>query len=325
MKLEPLVSVVIPTRNRPLLASKAIKSVLEQTLQNIEAIAVIDGLDEVTSLELAKISDPRLQIVQLPVSRGGAGARNAGVAHSQGEWIAFLDDDDLWLPQKLERQLVAALSSQYSCPLISCCLIARTPKGEFTYPRRFPRSEEHLSDYLLARNSFSFGEGLIQTSTIFTKKELLQKVPFQEGLPKHQDWDWLLRVNTIPGVGIEFVPQSLAIWHLWEKRTTTSSTSNWQNSLTWIRDNRGLVTPRAYAAFLMVQVGSQAAYQREWSEFLPLLQEAVSHGKPKAIDFLLYLAMWLVPRDTRRSVRGLLSKAKSLLLNKKQETSVHGT
>ena len=306
--MKPLVSVVIPTCSRPLLVKRAVQSVLQQTLQQVEAIVVIDGSDEGTCMELAKIDDPRLQTVQLLTSKGGAGARNAGVAESKAEWVAFLDDDDEWLPQKLELQLEAAKSSQYSCPIISCCLIARTPKGEFIYPRRFPQPAEPLSEYLLARNSFSFGEGLIQTSTIFTKRELLEKVPFQEGLPKHQDWDWILRVNSRAGVGIDFVSEPLAIWYLWEKRQSTSSTSNWQNSLTWIRQNRHLVTPRAYSAFLMVQVGSQAAYQREWKEFLPLLWEAIRYGKPKAIDFLLYLGMWLIPRETRRSLRGLLGK-----------------
>ena len=306
--MKPLISVVIPTLNRPLLVSRAVQSVLQQTLQDIEAIVVIDGLDDSTGMELAKIKDSRLQIVQLPSSRGGAGARNAGVAQSQGEWIAFLDDDDEWLPQKLELQLAAAKASQYSLPIISCCLIARTPKGEFTYPRRFPQPEEHLSEYLLARNSFSFGEGLIQTSTIFTKTELLQKVPWQEGLPKHQDWDWMLRVTGMADVGIEFVPEALVIWYRWEKRPSTSSTSNWQTSLEWIQENRHLVTPRAYSAFLMLQVAPQAAYQREWQEFLPLLGESIKHGKPKAIDFLLYLGMWLIPRDTRRSLRGLLGQ-----------------
>ncbi|MDJ0532704.1 MAG: glycosyltransferase family 2 protein [Xenococcaceae cyanobacterium MO_207.B15] len=306
--MQPKVSVIIPTRNRPLLVTRAVQSVLQQTLKEIEVIIVIDGKDDATSVELAKIDDPRLQTLQLPVSKGGAVARNAGVAQSRGEWIAFLDDDDEWLPQKLELQLEAAMSSQYSCPIISCCLISRTPKGEFKYPRRFPQPAEPLSEYLLARNSFSFGEGLIQTSTIFTKKELLQKVPFQEGLAKHQDWDWILHANVIEDVGIEFVPESLAIWYRWEKRQTTSSTSNWQNSLTWIRENRHLVTPRAYSAFVMVQVGSQAAYQRQWQEFLPLLRESINNGKPKAIDFLLYLGMWLIPRDARRSLRGLLGK-----------------
>ena len=306
--MPPLVSVIIPTRNRPLLVTRAVQSVLQQTLKQIEVIIVIDGKDDATYVELAKIDDPRLHTLQLPVSKGGAGARNAGVAQSRGEWIAFLDDDDEWLPQKLELQLEAAMSSQYSCPIISCCLISRTPKGEFKYPRRFPQPAEPLSEYLLARNSFSFGEGLIQTSTILTKKELLQKVPFQEGLAKHQDWDWILRANAIEDVGIEFVPESLAIWYRWEKRQTTSSTSDWQNSLTWIRENRHLVTPRAYSAFVMVQVGSQAAYQRQWQEFLPLLGESIKNGKPKAIDFLLYLGMWLIPRDARRSLRGLLGK-----------------
>lgn len=313
--MKPLVSVIIPTRNRSRLALRAVQSVLEQTLEDIEVIVVIDGLDNPTYIELSKIDDPRFQIVQLPTSQGGAGARNAGVTHSKGEWIAFLDDDDEWLPQKLELQLAAAKSSPYSCPIVSCYLISRTPKGEFKYPRRLPAPEEHLSDYLLARNSFSFGEGLIQTSTIFTKKELLQQVPFQSGLAKHQDWDWLLRVNTLDKVGIEFVPESLAIWYRWEERPSTSSTSDWQNSLEWIRHNHHLVTPRAYSAFVLVQVGSQAASQREWSEFLPLLKEAITQGKPKAIDFWLYLVMWLVPQNTRRSIKGLFSKKTQSLSN----------
>ncbi|MGL6344233.1 MAG: glycosyltransferase family 2 protein, partial [Waterburya sp.] len=129
--MESLVSVVIPTRNRPLLVKRAVASAMAQTLLEIEVIVVIDGFDDKTQAELAKINDPRLRIVQLPESQGGAGARNAGVAETKGEWIAFLDDDDEWLPQKLERQLEVAKRSQSKFPIISCRLTARTPKGEF--------------------------------------------------------------------------------------------------------------------------------------------------------------------------------------------------
>jgi glycosyltransferase involved in cell wall biosynthesis len=257
--VESLISVVIPTRNRPLLVKRAVASALAQTLLEIEVIVVIDGFDDKTQAELAKINDPRLRIVELPESQGGAAARNVGVAEAKGEWIAFLDDDDEWLPQKLERQLEVAKCSQSNLPIISCRLMARTPKGEFIYPRRFPKPDEPLSEYLLARNSFSFGEGLIQTSTIFTNRKLLKKVPFQSGLAKHQDWDWLLKVNTLTDVEIKFVPETLVIWYCWQERQSTSSTSNWQQSLAWIRDNQNLVTPRAYSGFIMTQVSPQAA------------------------------------------------------------------
>lgn len=312
--METLVSVVIPTRNRSQLAKRAVQSALIQTLKEIEVIVIIDGPDEATVKELSRINDARLRVIELPVSGGASEARNTGVTEAKGEWIAFLDDDDEWFPQKLERQLEVAQRSQYAFPIIGSCLIARTPKGDFIRPKRFPRPSEPLSEYLLVRNSLFPGEGLIQTSVIFTKKNLLQKEPFRD-LRRHQDWDWLLRVSTLEGVGIEFVPEPLAIWYIEEKRSSVSSTSNWQNSLSWIRENRNLVTPRAYSAFIMVEVGPRAAQGGEWNSFLPLLWEAMRLGEPKPIDFLLYFGMWLIPQEARRSLRALLGKRNSSMSN----------
>ncbi len=309
-----IVSVVIPTHDRPQLVKRAVNSVRAQTLQELEIIVVIDGEDRVTVNTLEAISDERLQIVQLLESKGGGAARNAGVNQAQGEWIAFLDDDDEWLPTKLEQQLEMAISASVTHPIISCYLIARTPKGEFIYPKRLPTANEHLSEYLLTRKGFYFGEGLIQTSTIFTSTKLLQQVPFNEDLPKHQDWDWILRANLLPEVEISFVPQSLAIWYLWEQRESTSSKSNWQNSLTWINANRHLVTPKAYSSFLITQVAPQAAYESQWQLFCRLLRDAFRFGKPKPKDLYLYLGMWLIPKQIRRSLKALIASYRPKIL-----------
>jgi glycosyltransferase involved in cell wall biosynthesis len=306
--LQPLVSVVIPTRNRPLLVKRAVQSALAQTLKELEVIVVIDGSDEVTPVELAKIDEQRLRVIELPVSQGAADARNVGVSESAGEWIAFLDDDDEWLPQKLEVQLQAANCSNYAFPIVACCLIARTPKGEFIWPRRLPTPSEPLSEYLLARNSLFHGEGLIQTSVLFTKKDLLQNVPFTSGLQKHQDWDWLLRVSTWDGVGLEFVPEPLVIWYAEEQRKSISGKNNWRYSLDWIQKNRNLVTPRAYAAFIMTSVSMVAAREGDRKAFWPLLWEAMRSGQPKPIDFLLYAGMWLIPQNTRRQLRAVMQQ-----------------
>ena len=310
------VSVIIPTRDRPQLVKRAVNSVRAQTLKELEIIVVIDGEDRATVNTLEAIAETRLQIVQLPETKGGGTARNAGVNQAQGQWIAFLDDDDEWLPTKLEQQLAAAIASSAPYPIISCYVTAKTPKGEFTYPQRLPDANEHLSEYLLARNGFSFGEGLIQTSTIFTSKQLLQKVSFAEDLPKHQDWDWILRANLLPGVGVTFVPQTLAIWYLWEQRQSTSSKSNWCNSLTWINANRHLVTPRAYSSFLITQVAPQAASESQWQLFGTLLKDAFRFGKLKPRDIYLYLIMWLIPKNLRRSFKALITSIKPKTLRK---------
>ncbi len=305
-----LVSVVIPTCNRPLLVKRAVQSALAQTLKEIEVIVIIDGPDEASRVGLAEIEDSRLRVIELPVSGGASDARNVGVSNAQGKWIAFLDDDDEWLPKKLELQIEAADCSQYTFPIIACCLIARTPKGEFIWPKKLLTPSEQLSEYLLARNTLFQGEGLIQTSMIFTKKDLLQKVPFKSGLQRHQEWDWLLRVSRLEGVGIEFVPEPLAIWYAEEERKSISGKNNWRYSLAWIQENRHLVTPRAYAAFVMTVVSMLAARERDWKAFWLLLQEAMQFGKPKPIDFLLYTGMWLISQDDRRKLRALLEKVR---------------
>lgn len=305
--MNPLISVVIPTRNRPLLVKRAVQSAFAQTFKDIEVLVVIDGLDEATRLELAQIDDPRLRVIELPNSRGGSGARNTGVTEAQGEWIAFLDDDDEWLPQKLELQLKTGSIPSHVFPIITCSLIARTPGSDYIWPRRALSLNEPISEYLLTRNSLFRGEGSIQTSTFFVKRTFLLQNPFNESLVKHQDTEWVLRVSNLENVKFEFLAQPLVIHYIEDRQTTVSSKSNWRYSLKWIQNNKCLVTPRAYAGFILTHVSPEASEQGDWKAFGLLLNEAIQFGQPQPIDFLLHMAMWLIPRSTRRRLRDFIS------------------
>lgn len=108
---EPRVSVVIPTFNRARFLPDAIRSVLRQTHRDIELIVVDDGSTDHTREVLAGFDDARLCLVFIERSRSPARARNVGVARATGQFVAFLDSDDVWLPEKLERQLAALLAS----------------------------------------------------------------------------------------------------------------------------------------------------------------------------------------------------------------------
>jgi len=280
---------------------RAVHSALGQTFEDIEVIVVIDGHDQETLAALESISSPRLRLLPLTDQVGGSRARNEGVQSGRGEWIAFLDDDDEWLPEKLEKQLAVAKSSPGPHPIVGCQVIARTSGGDFIWPRKVP--SEPLSEYLLARDSWRQGDGLLQTSTLLTTRRLLIEVPFQDGLRKHQDWDWLLRAVDTPGARIEFVAQPLVIWNLEQSRGSVSRTHDWQVSLAWIRTRRSLVTRRAYAGFIATQIASQAARQKQWRAFLPLLAEMFQIGKPKPIDIFLLFGMWFVPASLRNRLR----------------------
>ncbi|ELY85659.1 glycosyltransferase family 2 protein [Natrialba taiwanensis] len=102
---EPRVSVVIPTYNRAGTLPTAIDSALEQTVEEIEVIVVDDGSTDDTPAVLASYDDPRVQPVVHADNQGANVARNTGIDHARGEYIAFLDSDDEWRPEKLDRQL----------------------------------------------------------------------------------------------------------------------------------------------------------------------------------------------------------------------------
>ncbi len=227
-----LVSTVIPTRGRPELLLRAVRSVLQQTLREIEAVVVIDGQDPATeqAIEMLAREDGRVRVVALQTSVGGSAARNRGVAEASGEWIAFLDDDDEWMPSKLESQLEAATASKAPVVIGTCKIIARTPGNDYVWPRRMPEPDEKICEYLLARRTLSRGEGSIQTSTFFVRRALMLAQPFKTDQLKHQDTEWLLRVGQLPGAKAVFVDEVLAIHYIEEERASVSSKANWRYS-----------------------------------------------------------------------------------------------
>jgi len=299
--LDPLVSVVIPTRHRSDLVVRAVESALNQTLQAIEVIVVVDGPDEETVEALGAIQDPRLRINALPSNLGPAEARNAGVRQSRCQWVAFLDHDDEWLPEKLEAQLQLARTSTHTYPIIGCRLLVRYENGDLVWPKRFPKPNEPMSDYLFCRTQLFGGEGNLQTSTIFTAKALLQIVPFRRESGNHDDIDWVLRASTRRNVGVQFVPEvaPLAIWHRDDPRSTISSKTNWRFSLEWVNGNRDLFTKRAYASFLLTWVSANAVREGERMASLLLFGQAYRYGEPSILDVALFWGIWLMPQNLR--------------------------
>jgi len=160
----------------------------------------------------------------------------------------------------------------------------------------------------MVRSGLFQGEGLLQTSTLVARRADLLSVPFLAGLRRHQEWDWLLRALPLPGWGLEFVETPLCIWYVEDGRAAVSARNEWRYSHDWIRSMRGAVTPRAYAAFVLVLVGAMAAGQGDRTAFRFLLRDAVKNGSPRPIDFLLFTGMWILPQERRRALRALAAK-----------------
>lgn len=302
----PSISVVIPSHRRPALVQRAVRSVLAQTFSDLEVIVVLDGGDPESEARLKAVDDARLRVISVPEPVGGSSARNIGVLAARAEWIAFLDDDDEWFPQKLEKQIVIGKNSHYRYPIVASSVIARTPNADLCWPKKPPYYP--LSEYLFVRNSLFQGESLLQTSTLLTRRELLLNVPFTPGLRRHQDWDWILRAGESPGAGIEFIPEALAVWYIDDPFSPLKTQYHWRYSLEWMRGNRHLLTPKAYAGLCAVTLSSQAAWQGDWGAFFPLLRETLTGGKPRVMDLLMFFTMWFVPRSLRKKVRSFVQK-----------------
>jgi len=305
-----VISVVIPTRNRPNLVCRAVRSALSQTFRTIEVIVVVDGPDEATARALHALDDSRLRIDTLSRSQGVSAALNAGVDAARGRWIAFLDDDDEWLLSKLDIQLHTAQQSTFQDPIISCRLIKRSEATDTVLPWRLPAPGEPMSDYLFRRTGLVGGEGLVQTSTILTTKALLKEVPFRAELRKHVDIDWLLRASMRKGTNVQFVAptEPLVIWYREQQRETSSNRKDWRYSLSWIQQNRHLVTPGAYGSFLLTWLSANAVQQKDRSAFWPLLSDAFRHGAPSAIDVCVFAGIWVMPRGPRERLSNIVAR-----------------
>ncbi|OJF09502.1 glycosyltransferase family 2 protein [Couchioplanes caeruleus] len=306
MPAVPDVTVVIPTRFRPDLVIRAVRSALAQTHPALEVIVVVDGPDDDTRDALAAVSDARLRVMVLAEKGGAPNARNVGARAATGSWTAYLDDDDEWLPEKVATQLALAATASVRTPIVASRLINRTPRADSVMPRRLPVPGEPLSEYLTVRRGLFYGDGFIQTSTIMAPTELFRRVPFTVGLRRQQELDWTLRALQQPGTELYFAAEPLVLWHQDENRDRISLHMPWEEQLEWLRRSRALFTPRAYAAFTMSVLGSMAATTRSRTVFREILAEARGHGRPRAIDYLTFLQIWLLPPGLRHRVRDVV-------------------
>ncbi|HYH93917.1 MAG TPA: glycosyltransferase family 2 protein [Candidatus Saccharimonadales bacterium] len=307
----PLVSAVIPTHGRPELVVRAIDSALDQTLDDLEVIVVVDGPDPMTEAVLAERRDDRLRVVVNPESVGASGARNVGAAEARGRWVAFLDDDDTWLPTKLARQLEAMTASGLPDPIGSCAIIVRTPQGDRAWRDRSPAPEEPIGDYLFVRPSLRVGEGTVGTSTIVASADLLRRVSFDPTVRRYQDADWLLRAVAAGG-RLVHLPERLSVWTAptGDASITASHATDWRYALDWIDQRRDLVSPRAYAAFVLIRVAALAHAAGDRGAVQTLWRAAHRHGAPTWREELLFLGRWVVPGGLRRGLRRALASVR---------------
>jgi glycosyltransferase involved in cell wall biosynthesis len=298
-----MVSVVIPTKGRPVLLLRAAASVLAQSVSDLELIVVIDGEDALTEDALRRIEDPRLRVETNAISVGSGQARNIGAARATAPWLAFLDDDDEWLPEKLERQLALAASPQ-DAVLISCRSAYMTPAGSSTRPRQVYDDSRPVDEWLFDRRSLFGGQSFIQTSSFLLPTALFKQVQFPDH-GQHEDWELVLLAVKQHGARLLTAPEILVRHYAEERRASLSASGSIERSLAWVHGVRALVTPRAFSGFCLTILAHRAKHDGSWREFYMLLDTAFRYGRPTILQLAIYLMIWGLPGSLHLALRRL--------------------
>lgn len=202
-----LVSVVVPVRDRAALVGRAIRSVLAQTWPHLEVLAVDDGSTDDTGARLRAIADPRLRVVARARPAGPGVARNLGIEAARGEWVAFLDSDDEWLPDRLEAdQARLGAPDGHDATVVYCQAAWRGPESDRGWIVPALVREGDLLDPLLD------GWKLPPSQFSVRRRALLETGGFAADIPAGQDRDLLLRLAA-GGARFVAVPRALVIKH----------------------------------------------------------------------------------------------------------------
>jgi glycosyltransferase involved in cell wall biosynthesis len=181
------VSVVIPTRDRPELLALTLRSVLWQQDIELEALVVDDGSDPGTQALVDDLHDVRVRLIRNAGRRGVSGARNSGIAAARGNWIAFLDDDDLWAPRKVGAQLAAAKDSQAGWVYAGDVTVDEALRVRSGSP---PPSPAAVVAGLQSHNAVPAG-----ASNVIVRRDVLASAGgFDPTLRTSEDWDLWLRL-----------------------------------------------------------------------------------------------------------------------------------
>jgi glycosyltransferase involved in cell wall biosynthesis len=281
----PLVTVVVPTYRRELSVGRAVQSVLEQSFRDFELIVVDDASDDGTLARLARINDPRLSLFTLSENRGPAAARNVGIRNARGRYVAFLDSDDRWLPDKLEKQLAFMEARRHDVRL-SCTGYRYVNPATGDVAERLGKPLLKYDDFLNGCRCAP-GSTLVAETSLFRETGLLN-----EELRRLEDWEWLLRATARSHVGV--VQEALSEVHM---RLT----------------GRGLyqLVKDAGGKILQVHRGTSAG----WSRLRATIDNelaAVSYLDQRYIRAIRHLASasWQHPMDGLHLARRALARAR---------------
>jgi len=207
----PKVSVIVLTHNRPEMLRQAIGSILRQTFQDFEIVLVDDASRDNTPEVIKSFGDHRIKYIRHEVNKGEAGSRNTGVTNSSGDYIAFLDDDDEWLPEKLERQMRLLESSPSRVGAVYTGFLKVDPLTKKPIGRVTPTKRGNIFAEMAGQNWIG------TPSTVVVRKECFERTGlFDEAIVFGTDYDMWIRISK--EFHVEYIQEALINYSVHENK-----------------------------------------------------------------------------------------------------------
>lgn len=190
MTTKELVSVVIPVYNRIDTIEKAVESVRRQTCKNVEIIIIDDGSTDGTYNILKKLEKTENSIrIFTQEHKGANAARNLGIEKSKGEFIAFQDSDDEWLPDKLEKQIRYMEEKHFD--VCYCPFYLYSSNEEQIFPRDYQDKQKYEQELIKILRCCN----VVSTQTLVIRRNIISEVGiFDEDMPRYQDYEYVIRI-----------------------------------------------------------------------------------------------------------------------------------
>jgi glycosyltransferase involved in cell wall biosynthesis len=287
---EPLVSVVIPTYQRAHLIERSVQSALRQTFTNIEVLVVSGSIDGARAV-VDGLGDGRTRVIEIE-NRGPAHSRNVGIQHARGKYIALLDDDDEWTPEKLATQLQMidrhGLEGDF---LLSCRVLSKSGNDSHVWPKRLFQAGADFSEYLLDRPT-PFQRIGVASGTLLFPRSLALRIPFPNDVVM-EDFGWLLLCMSSDHVPFYQCPEPMFIYHLAPQ--SRNKIINWRLSLEWAKRYRPYMSGKAYSGLLASTTAWRAKRQGGYRAFAEIAHAMRQQGTPRVIHWVMIGSVALLP------------------------------
>ncbi len=293
----PKVSIIIPTYNRAWLLRKAIFSVLNQTYRDFEIIVVDDASTDNTIDAINALNSKKIKYIRHDVNKGEAGARNTGILNTNGQYIAFLDDDDEWLPKKLELQVDKFENSPQKVGLIYTGIIRYYYK-ENKLIRKTQTIPLHKGDVY---HALIKGNIIGTPSCVLIRRKCMEKIGlFDFAIAYGLDYDYWIRISK--HFDFKYLAEPLVKYRVHENRLSNNIELRAQGARDLAKKYGKQIIANNYWRSIYFPLGIELCNKGEMTEGIKALLRSIRYYPTRKISYFYFGISLLGFRNFKRAM-----------------------